>query len=74
MLEVIEKTNKAIKESLGAREKEMVLLDIVVTSPETQGQGYGTTLAKVVTSVVSGRRYGFVSLSLSLSEHIRLSG
>ena len=52
-LEVQTKLNRVLEESLGARQKEALYLAMIVTSPEAQGQGYGTKLAKIVTRIVS---------------------
>ena len=61
-MEVKEKLEKAIDEAIGARKAEMHCLEIIATSPEKQGRGYGSALAKLVTDVVS----------LSLSSFYRL--
>lgn len=44
--------DKASKEAIGDRVKEMIYVSLVATSPASQGRGYGSTLLKEVTTIV----------------------
>ena len=51
--EAQEKMLKMISETLGESAEDMVNLHLLATAPECQGQGYGSSLVKFVTDIVS---------------------
>lgn len=47
------KLTKLIKDTLGAKAKDMMYLNLLATAPACQGQGYGSALVQSFTDAVS---------------------
>jgi len=54
--EVSTKVTKVTKEMIGDRAKDMLYVDLLCTSPESQGHGYGGALLDTITRLV-GRHF-----------------
>lgn len=57
------KLAKLIKDTLGAKAKDMMHLNLLATAPACQGQGYGSALVQSFTDAVSALPFSFSSLA-----------
>lgn len=57
MTEFMEKMQAAVKEAVGDRAADMLLLERLATAPAKQGRGYGTALCEALNDIVSQSRF-----------------